>query len=296
MNKMLDRIFKWDIYELLKNFVGIALFSIAINLFVEPNHLYSGGVLGLAQLCNNLVTYLFKLNGMNLTGIINLFLNIPLLLLAYFKISKSFCRRTIFTVGIQTVLLSIIPIPAAPLVNDVLTNVIIGGVLVGIGCALVLSATGSTGGTDIIGIFITTKYSNFSVGKISLSFNAVVFGISGMLYGISTMIYSILYSIVESISLDRLHDQNVSTTTIIFTKQKPTDILNYVKKELDRGATYWEGIGEYDKSKTYITYLVLSRYELHKLERFIKITEQDVFLIKNDIIEVEGNFKKRLSK
>lgn len=294
MNKTLHNIFNWDINELLKNILGIILFSLSINLFVEPNHLYSGGVLGLAQLCNNFIQGLF--NGPNLTGIINLLLNIPLLLLAYFKISKSFCMRTIVTVGLQTILLSVIPIPKDPLVNDVLTNVIIGGVLVGTGCALVLSSTGSTGGTDILGIFLTAKYKNFSVGRIAFTFNAIIFSISGILYGIATMIYSILYSIIESISIDRLHEQNVSTNAIIFTKEKPTEILNYVRNELDRGATYWEGVGEYDRSKTYITYLVLSRYELHKLERYLKRTNQDTFLIKNDLIKVEGNFNKRLSK
>lgn len=294
MNKALHKIFNWDLDELLRNTLGIILFSLSINLFVEPNHLYSGGVLGLAQLCNKVIQSVFE--GPNLTGIINFLLNVPLLLLAYFKISKSFCRRTIVTVGLQTILLSIIPIPKDPLVSDVLTNVIIGGVLVGAGCALVLSTTGSTGGTDIIGIVLTTKHKSFSVGRIAFLFNAVIFSISGILYGVATMIYSILYSIVESISLDRLHEQNVSTNAVIFTKDKPTEILKYVRTVLDRGATYWEGTGEYNRSKTYITYLVLSRYELHKLERFLKKTHQDTFLIKNDFIKVEGNFSKRLSK
>lgn len=295
MNHFLYRVFKWDIKELLKNLVGIVLFSLAINLFVEPNHLYSGGVLGLAQLLNRLMQSLLS-NNYNYTGIINFLLNVPLLILAYYKISKSFCMRTITTVGIQTILLSLIPIPKTPLVNDVLTNVIIGGVLVGTGIALVLSATGSTGGTDILGIYLTSKRPNFSVGKISLLFNAIVFSISGILYGVPIMIYSILYSVIESLSIDRLHDQNISSNAILFTKQKPTEILKFVREVLDRGATCWEGTGEYDQSKTYITYLVLSRYELHKLERFLKVTKQDVFLTKNDFVEVDGNFDKRLSK
>lgn len=295
MNKILYKVFKWDIEGLIKNLFGIILFSLAINLFVEPNHLYSGGVLGLAQLCNRLVQSLLH-STTNFTGIINFLLNVPLLLLAYFKISKSFCMRTIVTVGIQTVLLSLVPIPAKPLVNDVLTNVIIGGVLVGVGIALVLSATGSTGGTDILGIVISMERPHASVGKIALIFNAIVFSISGILYGISTMIYSILYSVIENLSIDRLHEQNISISAILFSKKKPTEILKYVREELDRGATCWEGIGEYDHSKTYITYLVLSRYEFHKLERFLKVTNQDVFLSKNDFVEVEGNFQKRLSK
>lgn len=295
MNKLLYKVFKWDLEGLVKNLFGIVLFSLAINIFIEPNHLYSGGVLGLAQLCNRLVQSLLNANT-NYTGIINFLLNVPLLLLAYSKISRSFCMRTIATVAVQTILLSLIPIPKSPLVNDILTNVVIGGVLVGIGTAFVLSATGSTGGTDIIGIVLTMKKPHTSVGKIALIFNAIIFSISGILYGISTMIYSILYSVIESLSIDRLHEQNISISAIIFSKKKPKEILKYVREELDRGATCWEGIGEYDHSKTYITYLVLSRYEFHKLERYLKLTNQDVFLAKNDFVEVDGNFKKRLSK
>ena len=67
------------------------------------------------------------------------------------------------------------------------------------------------------------------------------------------MIYSIMYSIVENLSIDRLHDQNVSSCVTIFTKQKPRELLNFIEKDLNRGATSWIGTGEYDKTKTYIT-------------------------------------------
>jgi uncharacterized membrane-anchored protein YitT (DUF2179 family) len=295
INEKLHSIFKWKLRELIKNVIGLTIFCFGINFFIEPNHLYTGGILGLSQLLNRFIN---DLSGSNiyLTGIIYLMINIPLLVTAYFAISKSFCARTIFTVGLQTILLDIIPIPEKPLVNDLLTNVLLGGTIVGIGMAHILSSTGSTGGTDIIGIILTQKHPKFSVGRFALAFNAFVFGISGILYGVSTMIYSIMYSIIENLSIDRLHDQNVSSCATIFTKQKPTDIINFIKSDLDRGATCWEGKGIYDDSKTYITYIVLSRYELHKLEKYLEIRHPDVFLVKNDFVGVDGDFKKRLSK
>ena len=293
MNTFLHKLFKWNIQDIIKDTLGVILFSISINLFVEPNNLYSGGVFGLAQLLNNLIKYLFDINNIS-PSIIYLILNIPLFLLAYYKISKSFCFRTIYTIIIQTIILIFIPIPENPIVNDLLTNVLIGGTLVGIGCALILSSTGSTGGTDIIGIVLTNKYPRFSVGKFALFFNFVIFGISGICYGIVTMIYSIMYSIVENISLDKLHDQNVCSCAILFTKNKPIKILDFVNKDLNRGATWWKGVGEGTNTDTYITYLILSRYELHKLEKFIKINNEEVFMVKNDFIGIDGNFNKRL--
>jgi uncharacterized membrane-anchored protein YitT (DUF2179 family) len=293
MNTFLHKLFKWNLTDLIKNTIGVILFAITINLFIEPNNLYSGGVFGLAQLLDHLLEHLFNISR-NLTGIIYLILNIPLFILAFKKINKSFCARTIYTILVQTVLLVLIPIPSKPIVPELLTNVLIGGTLVGVGCALILSSTGSTGGTDIIGIVLTNKYPRFSVGKFALIFNSVIYGISGVIYGLSTMVYSILYSIIENISIDKLHDQNVCSCAILFTKNKPEEILDFVNKDLNRGATWWKGIGDGTKTTTYITYLILSRYELHKLEKFIKITKQDVFMVKNDYIEIDGNFSKRL--
>ena len=295
MKDFLYKTFKWNYTELLQNTMGVIIFCLGINLFVQPNHLYSGGVFGLAQLLNNLLDYLFD-TSINYTSIIYLFINIPLFVLAFFKISKSFCYRTVYAIVLQSIILLLIPIPDKPLVSDLLTNVLIGGTIVGVGVANILSSTGSTGGTDIIGIVLTSKYSNFSVGRFALMFNVVIFSISGIFYGVSTMIYSIMYSVIENLSLDKLHEQNISSSAFLFTKKKPTSILNFVKKDLNRGATSWEGKGEYDESKTYITYIALSRYELHKLEKYIKVTNQDVFLVKNDFIGVDGNFSKRLSK
>ncbi|MBP5679330.1 MAG: YitT family protein [Bacilli bacterium] len=295
INERLYRIFKWNVSEIIQTFIGLVLFCIGINFFVEPNHLYSGGILGLSQLLNRLINDLSG-SDIYLTGLIYLCINIPLLMTAYFAISKSFCARTIFAVGVQTILLDIIPIPSAPLVPDLLTNVLIAGTLVGIGIAHILSATGSTGGTDIIGIILTSKYPGFSVGRFALGFNAVVFGISGLLYGVATMIYSIMYSIIENISIDKLHEQNISSCATIFTKEKPNELIQFIKKDLDRGATCWEGKGIYDDSKTYITYIALSRYELHKLEKFLSVSKQEVFLVKNDYVGVDGEFRKKLSK
>jgi len=293
INEKLFQIFKWSLGDLMKDLIGVTIFCFGINMFVEPIHIYSGGILGLAQLLNRLINSLWT-NDIYLTGIIYLLINTPLLILAYSKVSSSFCAKTIFTVAVQTILLDIIPIPAKPLVNDILTNVLIGGTLVGIGIAHVLSSTGSTGGTDIIAIILTSKYSKFSVGRFSLFFNGILFGISGLLYGISTMIYSIMYSIVENISIDKLHDQNVSIFATLYTKKYPKEILEFVEKDLNRGATWWEGNGEYEKTKTYVTNIALSRYELHKLEKFIHITNQDVFLVKDEGVAVQGNFSKRL--
>ena len=94
--------------------------------------------------------------------------------------------------------------------------------------------------------------------------------------------------------LERTHDQNVCTSAMIFTKDRPTQITDYIRNELNRDATIWEGIGLYQEDKTYVCYAVLSRYELLRLERNLKEIDEEAFLIKDEDVKVNGNFEKKL--
>ena len=69
MKDFLHRVFKWDVNEIIMDTIGVLLFAFSINAFIEPSHLYSGGVLGLSQLLNNLFNNVFKL-GTNVTSIV----------------------------------------------------------------------------------------------------------------------------------------------------------------------------------------------------------------------------------
>ena len=290
-------IFKWDLKELLKSIIGIFLFSIAINLFIVPNNLYNGGVLGISQLLRTLIVNIFDLNmNFDISGILNFLINVPLFILAYHKISKSFFSRTLLCVLLQTIFLTFIPTLEVPLVNELITSVLIGGILAGIGCGMTLSAGASGGGTDIIGIVISEKSRKLSVGKIGLAVNIVIYSICGILYGIEIMIYSIIYTVFTTLMVDNTHEQNICSTAIVFTKTKPTKLIKFVKEELNRDVTYWEAVGGYSSSKTYISYIVLSKYELQRLERNISDIDKGAFIVKSDGVGIDGNFKKVLTK
>ena len=173
---------------------GMVLFAAGINFFIVPASLYNGGVLGISQIIRTLLIQVFPslASGTDIAGIINFILNIPLFIMAYISIGKSFFSRTLVCLISQTIFLSIFPIPATPLVNDSLTASIMGGLLAGTGIGISLRSGGSSGGMDIVGMFFTKKYKNFSVGKVSLTVNAVVYGICAILFGIPTAVYSII--------------------------------------------------------------------------------------------------------
>lgn len=293
--KKIKEYFKWELEDILKVLIGSFLFCFAINVFIVPNNLYNGGVLGISQLIRSICIDVLKIKiNFDFSGILYYIINIPLFIVAYKLISKTFFRRTVFAVTIQMILLSLIPAPSKPLVDDLLVCITIGGIIAGTGAGMALSAGASTGGTDIVGIAIARKNKDFSVGKLGLIINIIIYTIAGIIYGLEIMIYSIIYSLIASLTTDKMHDQNICQTALIFTKKNPIKINNFIKKELGRDFTYWDAKGGYDDSKTYIIYTVLSRYELQRLERHLGEFDEHAFCVKTNDISVKGKFDKKL--
>ena len=289
--KKIKELFNWTLDDLLKAIVGSFLFCLAINLFVVPNHLYTGGILGMSQLIRSIVMDVFKLETtFDFSGIIYYAINIPLFFIAYKSISKPFFYRTLFAVSLQAVMLSLIP--SKLLVEDTLTNVFVGGLIGGMGVGIILSSGASTGGTDIVGLALAKRNNHFSVGKLGLLINLFIYAIAGFRYGIAIMIYSMIYSAVDSVMVDKLHEQNVCSTAFIFSKENPKAINDFIKNDLNRDFTYWYAKGGYDDSRTYIIYTALTKYELIKLERNMKKFNIQTFMIKSEGIGIKGEFNK----
>lgn len=290
-----NRLLRWGWFKFFKCMLGVLIFSLGINLFIVPSNLYTGGLLGLAQLIRTALMSTFNINtNIDISSIIYYLINIPLLIYAYKKLSKSFVNRTLLTVTINSVFLALIPIPSEPLMKNTLANTLIGGILSGVGIGMVLSTGSSTGGTDIIGIILTKGNSKITVGSISLGFNTFIYGICGIIYGVEIMLYSIVYSVFESIIIDRNHTQNIKSQTFIFTKKNPEKIIKFINFDLKRGATYWKATGGYTNTNTYIVCTVLSKYERMRLERHMNEFDEDAFMAENDGIMVKGEFNKYL--
>lgn len=290
--KKIKELLNWSYKDFIKMFIGSFMFCIAVNIFIVPNNLYTGGVLGIAQLIRSIIVDVFGINcSFDFSGILYYLLNIPLFILAYKSLSKSFFIRTLVVLSIQTIMLSLIPTKGV--VSDLLTNVLVGGLLGGVGLGMVLSCGASTGGSDIIGLFFAKKNNELSVGKLGLALNVITYSVAGIMYGLETMIYSIINSFVESLTLDKMHEQNICSTAFIFCKKNPKDINNYIKNELGRDFTYWDAKGGYDDSRTYIIYTALTKYELIKLERKIKECDFNAFMVKSEGVGIKGEFEKK---
>ena len=287
---------KRDLPRLFTAVAGMLVFSVGINLFVVPAELYNGGVLGISQILRTLLIRYAHLNfgSVDIAGLINLLFNIPLFFLAYRSIGRGFFVRTLICVISQTMFLTVIPIPAVPLVEDTLTASLIGGIVAGAGIGISLKNGGSSGGLDILGVYYTKRRQDFSVGRLSLSVNLFIYLACALLFDITVVIYCIIYTAVSTLIMDRTHSQNISTEVFVFTKEEPDQIIDYILKELVRGATYWEAKGGYTEETTNIIFTVISKHELSALKRRLRILDPQAFVVSKEHVGIEGKFVKHL--
>lgn len=273
--------------------VGMALFAIGLNLFIQPLKFYSGGIVGIAQIIRSgLAATGLPLPGFDISGVIYYIINIPLLVLAWKRLGRFFFVRTIIMTSVLTLFLTLVPIPAQPLIQDKLTSAVVGGVLGGSGTGLCLLAGYSAGGMDILGLYFTQKYPGFSIGRIVLMVNFLLFSFLGITQNFEIVIYSFLFNAVMSVAIDKIHAQNINVWVIIFTKQEGVD--QGIMQELGRGVTKWEGAGAYTGDLTHIHTTMINKVEIPLLRRKVLSIDPKAFVIFTEGSQVVGNFQRRL--
>ena len=280
--------------KLILAITGTLLFAIGMNIFIVPLGLYSGGFVGVGQLIRTFLVSFLHLNVGNtdIAGIVYYIINIPLFILAYRKLGKSFFWSSIICVTSMMIFMTLVQSPSKPIIEDTLTAALIGGMICGAGTALTLINGGSGGGQDILGMYLAGIKPDFSVGKLGIMINILVFGCCALMYDISIVIYSLIYSVIYSVITDKLHSQNINTQVLIFTHQEEA-VVSFIHS-MHHSATLWEGKGAYTKKDVSIVFTVISKYEANLLKKKLEQVEPDAFAIFGDNVSVLGNYEKHL--
>lgn len=284
---------KHEAFKLARALTGATLYAASINLFIVPSHLYNGGLMGFCQLFRNLlVDYIgLPLQHFDITGLIYYVINIPIFILSFNKIGKRFFLKTLICVTWITLAMSIIPIPEAPILStDTLGTCIIGGLISGLGVGIMLKMGSSSGGMDIIGMLLIKFRKNFSVGKVNLFVNIILYAICFLLFDVPTVIYSLIYASAYSLSMDRSHDQNINVEVTIITKKDCKALNDTIFQELGRGITIWNSTGAYTEDNSKVLYILLSKYEVRHLKHIVREYDPQAFMVVNEGVKVEGNY------
>lgn len=276
--------------------VGELIAAAALNLFIVPLNLYTGGLLGLCQLLRTLMqTYLgISFGAYDVAGILYFILNIPIILFAYKTLGKMLVIKTVICTVAYSLFYSIIPIPSAPIVDDYLTACLLGGILTGVGSGIVLTCGGSSGGLDVVGLCLSKRGSQFSVGKFSLAFNAFLYAACLVLFSPEVAIYSVIYTVFTYMLLDRVHQQNITVQALIFTREDERVLAQFIIDKLGRSVTYWNGIGAYTEETVHVVCVCLSKFEIEELLHAVSSIDPHAFMTVQEGTRIYGNFPRRL--
>ena len=267
--------------------IGVFLYVLAMNMFISPANLYTGGVTGIAQLIIAFASSAFGIQ-LSLGGLIFL-LNVPLLYLAWRSIGKRFAVLSILTVVLQSIILE--SVPMGKFSDDILLNAVFGGVLIGVGVGMILKIGASTGGTDIVFQYLSMKF-NGSFGKYSFAINAIIILIAGLTQGWETALYTIISIYITSVVIDKIHTVHQNLTLYIVTS-KEDEMIKSLQQQLYRGITILEGRGAYSKNDKSVLMMVLSSYELYEALAVIKMVDEQAFTNVVQSEMVQGYFVKK---
>lgn len=279
--------------RLIAAMLGEGVVALALRLFIVPLGLYSGGLMGLCQLIRTLLHDALGLEG-DIAGVLYFLSNVPILLMGWKTLGPRMTFKTIACTVSFSFFYSVIPSPSIPIVDDYLTSVMLGGIIVGTASGLVLTCGGSGGGLDIVGLCLSKRGSRFTVGKFSLSFNIVLYTACLILFSPEIAIYSVIYTFFNAMVLDRMHQQNVSVQAMIFTKEDEKELGRFIIEKLGRSVTYWEGVGAYSGKGLHVLVVCVSKFEIEELLHAVHARDEHAFVTVQERVRVFGNFVRKL--
>ncbi|MED1782758.1 YitT family protein [Brevibacillus fortis] len=279
---------KLPIGKLLKRIFGIligaSLFSVALEIFLVPNNIIDGGIVGISIITSHL-------SGLPL-GVFLFVLNLPFLIIGYKQIGKTFALSTLFGVTIMSIGTTLLH-PVQGLTDDPLLAAVFGGILLGIGVGLVLRYGGSLDGTEIVAVLLNKK-SPFSVGEIVMFMNLFILSSAGFVFGWDRAMYSLIayYIAFKMIDLTIEGFQESKAVWIISDNHK--DLGDAIVARLGRGVTYLNGEGGYTGDDKKVIFCIITRLEEAKLKLIVEEVDENAFLAVGNIHDVRGGqFKKK---
>ena len=264
--------------------IGAILMSIGLELFLVPNQILDGGVVGVSIILSHLT-------GVRL-GIFIFILNIPFFFLGYKQIGKTFALSTLFGITILSICTSFLHNIDA-ITPDLLLATVFGGIVLGTGVGLVIRYGGSLDGSEILAILFN-KATPFSVGEIIMIINLVIFAIAGFVFTWEQAMYSFLAYFIAFKTIDIVIQGLDESKSVYIISENIEDIGDAIMDRLGRGVTYLHGEGAYTGENKKVIFTVITRLEEAKLKSIVEEIDDHAFLAVGNIAEVRGGrFKKK---
>ena len=268
------------ILEILGTIFGAFVIAVSVSLFLLPNKLSSGGVAGIATI----TYYLLNIP----MGVSILLINVPLFLMSILKIGKVFFLKSIVGTVSLSIFIDILD-KMQPLTNDKFLACIYGGIIMGVGTAIILKANSSTGGTDLISYIAKTYRPTIKVGEIIFMLDIVIVVLNMFfLEEIEIGLYSAIAIYLMGKIIDILFEGIYFTKLIYIVSEKAEEIAINIGEEIGRGTTGIYGKGMYTNEDKLILMCAVTRKDVARTIQIITKIDKNSFVIVTNSREVLG--------
>lgn len=245
---------------------GAILASFSVACILLPNDAIDYGTAGIAIL-------LSKISGLSLS------ICIPMVIAPFLAIGFIFMERSLFIKAVvgsiaYTLGIDLFEEMNISIATEHYLSVAFGGMLLGIGLAVILKCGGCIDGSEILASIIVKKLyektsKNYNMTIILITFNAIVYTFAFFAIGQTAAMQSLLVYIVATMIIDSITNrfEAIKEVTIITKDYKP--IVNSIKTNLNKTCTLVDSKGAIDGENKMIL-CFMNYFELAKLKEVMK--------------------------
>lgn len=283
MKTLLSSNFKSQIKSILIIAIASVFYGIGIALFLDPNNLASGGITGVSIILNR-VTNLE-------TGTIALLLNIPIMIIGWWKFGGKFMLSTIYAITMTSGFINFFSI-FEKATDDLFLASVVGGGLVAFSIGIIFKEGATTGGADIIVRLIKLKYKHMKTGGVFMILDMLVVTASLFVFkDIETALYAAFGVLVCSYTMDIVlygTDEAKLFYVVSTSNEKEDCIVKELLLKLEVGATYLEAFGTYSGEHRRVILCAVRKQQLPKAKEIIKNIDDKAFMIVTSSSEILG--------
>ncbi len=272
---------KKNLKSIATTILGTIFTAIGISMFLSPNKVVSGGVSGIS-----IILY----NALNIPmGISYAVMNAALLLLGLRIVGKKFILKTILGAGSLSIfieLFSYLP----PATSNPFIATVFGGVFYGFGIGMALASGASTGGGDIIGRIIQSKFKSLPIGRILMIVDGLIIGVSLLIFdSVDLVLFGIIAMYLSTYTIDKvISTLNVSKIAFVITN-KGKEISDKIITSSKRGVTIIDAVGGYTDDDKKLLFCAMKDSEAPLFQENIIEIDQNAFVVFAESQQILGN-------
>lgn len=270
--------------------VGVAIYAVGFQLFMFPNDIVAGGVVGIAMIINRLTDLP--------VGVLTIIMNVPLFIVAWRHFGLDFMVSSLVGMALSSVAVDLLAMTNFATTGDPLLASIIGGVIKGFGLGLIYFVGATTGGVDIVAKFLRQRFAQINFGTLVLCMDVVIVTAYAIILDkYDSAMYSMIGMFVVSKVVDLvLYGIDNSNICYIISENSEELIREIISGHVRRGVTVLEGEGAFSHRPKKVIMCVIKRTQIGEIRNLVRSVDEHAFFIVVDAKNVFGNGFENISE